>query len=258
MRSLATLLVLSALFCHAFAEVDSHGKTSDKLIDLTADSFDGLVVDPRTNKIINNVPWMIMFFAPWCGHCKRLMPTFDDFAEKYGDGRLLHVGRVNCDDGSNSNLCTAYEIGGYPTLLFLKGDNYYDYNSERTVDGLKKFVFDGGYETADSESIPKKLEGMALYQKQAMKFLNQLGRSVQILFHKIGFQSIPVPIQYGIAGSIFAAPIVLMCYVICCMKDEVVEAPSAKRVQEAEQKAPVAAAKPAEKPASGRKRDKIE
>lgn len=29
--------------------------------------------------------------------------------------------------------------------------------------------------------------------------------------------------MYGIAGSIFATPIALMCYVICCMKDEVIE-----------------------------------
>jgi hypothetical protein len=71
--------------------------------------------------------------------------------------------------------------------------------------------------------IPQKLEGFALYQKQFLKFLNQLGRSVQILFSKIGFGDLPKGVQYGIAGSLFALPIALMCYVICCMKDEVYE-----------------------------------
>lgn len=170
MRSLATsLLLATTLFFAALtnaaatSEADGHGKTSEKLLDLTAAAFDELVVDPKTNKIMNGIPWMIMFYAPWCGHCKRLMPVFDEFAEIYGDGHRLNVARVNCDESANSNLCTAYEISGFPTVLFLSGEHFYDYNSERTVEGLKKFVFDGGFEKADSEVLPKKLEGMALY-----------------------------------------------------------------------------------------------
>ena len=90
---------------------------------------------------------------------------------------------------------------------------------------------------------------MALYQKQFMKFLGQLGRSVEILFHRIGFGTLPPPVMYGIAGGIFALPIVLMAYVICCMKDEVIEVPYKKKPAVAEDGA--AARKPP-------KRDKIE
>ena len=191
-----------------------------------------------------------MFYAPWCGHCKRLMPTFDEFAEKHGDGQKLNVGRVNCDEGENSNLCTAYDVSGFPTVLYLNKDQFYEFRGDRNVEGLTKFVFEDGYKEAESDSIPQKLQGVALYQKQFTKFLGQLGRSVEILFHRIGFGTIPRPVMYGIAGSIFALPIVLMCYVICCMKDEVIDVPYPK--------VSVAGGKgDAKKPAS-KQREKIE
>ena len=135
----------------------------------------------------------------------------------------MRVGRVNCDESINSNLCTMYDIGGYPTVLYLNGDYYYEYRGERSADAFSKFVFENGFENAESDKLPMKLEGMALYQKQFFKFLHQLGRTVEILFHRIGFGELPKGVMYGIAGSVFAIPIALMCYVICFMKDEVYE-----------------------------------
>ncbi len=58
--------------------------------------------------------------------------------------------------------------------------------------------------------------------------MNQLAFSVNVIFHKIGFPQVPKYIQYTIAGSIFSIPVVLMMYVICCMKDEVYQVPIKK------------------------------
>ena len=195
-----------------------------------------------------------MFYAPWCGHCKRLMPTFDEFAEGYGDGQKLNVGRINCDEGDNSNLCTSYDVSGFPTVLYLNKDSFYEFRSDRTIEGLRKFIFDQGYLQAESDAIPQKLQGVELYKKQFTKFLKQLGTSVEILFHRVGFGTLPVPVMYGIAGSIFALPIVLMAYVICCMKDEVIEIPYKKK----EPLSQVASPKSDKKPSSRREREKVE
>jgi protein disulfide-isomerase-like protein len=247
-KTVAVLLSLSMTIAHGADE--GHEKTTENLIDLDQDSFDRLVVDPQTNKLVG-APWMIMFYAPWCGHCKRLMPIFDEFAKNYADGTKLNVGRVNCDEGNNSNLCTSYDVGGFPTVLFLNQNQFYEFRSERTIEGLQKFVFEEGFKDAESDAIPQKLQGIALYQKQFLKFLGQLGRSVEILFHRIGFGTLPRPVMYGIAGSIFALPVVLMCYVICCMKDEVIEIPIKKKDSVAQQPG-------SQKPASKTQREKLE
>ena len=53
--------------------------------------------------------------------------------------------------------------------------------------------------------------------------LFQVGKSIEVVFEKIGFGDIPHPVMYAIAASIFMLPLILMCYVICCMKDDYVD-----------------------------------
>lgn len=56
----------------------------------------------------------------------------------------------------------------------------------------------------------------------------------------MGFGNLPPAVMYGITGSVFMIPMILMCYVICCMRDDIVEPEERK------------------KPASSSKREKLE
>lgn len=51
---------------------------------------------------------IVKFFAPWCGHCKRLAPTWDELAAKFSSVDDVTVAKVDCtsDDNKNKELCS--------------------------------------------------------------------------------------------------------------------------------------------------------
>jgi thioredoxin domain-containing protein 5 len=85
-------------------------------------------------------PAFVKFFAPWCGHCKKLAPTWKQLARHMQD--KVTVAEVNCDD--HSSLCKAQGIQGYPTLVwYAAGDvpgGKSEYNGGRKFDTLKAFA----------------------------------------------------------------------------------------------------------------------
>jgi len=85
----------------------------------------------------------VKFFAPWCGHCKRMAPTWEDLAKKYQDNSGVVIGHVDCTAADNINrpLCDAQGVNGFPTLQIYKdGVKAEEYNGKRELAELAKFV----------------------------------------------------------------------------------------------------------------------
>ena len=59
---------------------------------------------------------VIDFWAPWCGPCKVMAPTFEATGVKFKDTAAF--GKVNVDD--NRELAMKYGIQSIPTILVLK------------------------------------------------------------------------------------------------------------------------------------------
>ena len=78
MRSLlfTTCLLLSRA---AFGLYSDNGP----VVKLTESNFKDLVLNDK------NTMWLIEFYAPWCGHCKKLAPIWDELAEFYKDEKDL-------------------------------------------------------------------------------------------------------------------------------------------------------------------------
>ncbi|XP_015588051.1 protein disulfide-isomerase TMX3 isoform X1 [Cephus cinctus] len=81
--------------------------------------------------------WLVMMYAPWCAHCKRLEPVWAHVAQHLHE-TSIRVGRVDCT--RFTNVAHSFKIRGFPTILFLKGDNEFVYHGDRTRDEIVKFA----------------------------------------------------------------------------------------------------------------------
>eukprot|EP00475_Leptophrys_vorax_P000642 TRINITY_DN10361_c2_g1_i1.p1 TRINITY_DN10361_c2_g1~~TRINITY_DN10361_c2_g1_i1.p1 ORF type:complete len:448 (-),score=40.14 TRINITY_DN10361_c2_g1_i1:43-1386(-) len=102
-------------------------------VELTADTFDDLVVNSKE-------PWMVEFFAPWCGHCKNLAPEWKSAASSL-KGKV-NLGQVDCT--VEQALAQRFGIKGFPTILVFGADkeNPTPYEGARTASGIESFALE--------------------------------------------------------------------------------------------------------------------
>jgi len=128
-------------------------------VPLTAETFQRLVT-------MTQDPWFIKFYAPWCHHCQKMAPIWEQLAKDM-KGKL-NIGEVNCD--AESRLCKDARLHGYPTILFFKGGERVEYEGLRGIgdfrDYAKKGVeLAGGVQDVDASSFK------ALEEKEEVIFV---------------------------------------------------------------------------------------
>lgn len=66
---------------------------------------------------------LVKFYAPWCGHCKKLAPIYKEAAELLNTlTESVKIAEIDCT--TNSASCQKYGVKGYPTvMLFSKGSD---------------------------------------------------------------------------------------------------------------------------------------
>lgn len=100
------------------------------VVDLTASNFDSIALDSKKDVLVE-------FYAPWCGHCKRLTPIYEKVAESFKSDHNCVVAKVDADNSENRPLSEKYGISGFPTIKFFPKDN---------KDGVE---YDGGRDEQD-------------------------------------------------------------------------------------------------------------
>nr|XP_020652301.1 protein disulfide-isomerase TMX3 [Pogona vitticeps] len=83
--------------------------------------------------------WLVDFYAPWCGHCKKLEPVWNEVGKEMGStGSPVKVGKM--DATSYSSIASEFGVRGYPTIKLLKGDLAYNYRGPRTKEDIIEFA----------------------------------------------------------------------------------------------------------------------
>merc|ERR1712045_178781 len=77
----------------------------------------------------------VEYYAPWCGHCKKLAPVWDELGEHFKDNENIVIAKFD----ATANEADGVEIRGYPTLIFYPKDNKagVDYSGERELQNFK-------------------------------------------------------------------------------------------------------------------------
>lgn len=83
----------------------------------------------------------VKFFAPWCGHCKRMAPTWDELGNKFLGNSEVTIGKVDCTLEVNKNFCNEQEVKGYPSIyLYKNGERIDSYEGSRQLEDMYIFV----------------------------------------------------------------------------------------------------------------------
>ena len=100
----------------------------------------------------------------------------------------MNVGTVDCTSDEGRPLCNHYEVRGYPTLLYFpltecadSPSQYFKYQGPRSLEYLESFALNGGYLEAESEEIPKNLEGFEYWKRYAQRAGKDAAREIDML-----------------------------------------------------------------------------
>ncbi|KAG6787061.1 hypothetical protein POTOM_008689 [Populus tomentosa] len=119
---------------------------ADDVVVLTEDNFEKEVGQDKGA--------LVEFYAPWCGHCKKLAPEYEKLGSSFKKAKAVLIGKVDCDE--HKGVCSKYGVSGYPTLQwFPKGSlEPKKYEGPRTAEALAEFVNNEGGSNVKIAAVP--------------------------------------------------------------------------------------------------------
>jgi protein disulfide isomerase len=96
--------------------------------------------DDNFNKTINKFEnILVLFYATWCGHCKKFLPTYVKTSQKlYDEKPRINLAKIEMS--SSKEIKKVYNISSFPTIKFFQKGKPYDYDGERDEESIIKWM----------------------------------------------------------------------------------------------------------------------
>ena len=89
----------------------------------------------NTNTNTNNDTQLMLFYADWCGHCKKMKPDWEKLKSEF-PGKCIDVESESITDRHRSQ----YNVKGYPSIFVVRGEEITEYDGERTYTAFSEVL----------------------------------------------------------------------------------------------------------------------
>lgn len=103
---------------------------------------------------------LVEFFAPWCGHCKKLAPEYEKAARRLA-AHDPPVPLAVVDATKATEIAKEFDVTGYPTLFLFRKGKKFEYNGGRDERGITEYMMNQvGLPSKEHASARNIREGM--------------------------------------------------------------------------------------------------
>lgn len=139
-----TYLVLALLFMSAGAiggkPEDGSSKESGKgSSEKSKKAYKELTDESKFGKFITDHDnALVLFYAPWCKHCKELMPAFKAASKTLSAKKNIFSARINGD--KFKAVSDSYNVDGFPTIIVFKKAVPHVYEGDQSANDIVSFA----------------------------------------------------------------------------------------------------------------------